>query len=77
MQLLSGTDIALTVEFGFNQTQPSSFCDDNVEEGAFRFCINMIACNSVVILVSAALIFIDLLRACYTNKQVRMYAYVK
>ena len=59
------------VEFGFNDIQPSAFCSDDVlEDGAFRFCINSIACNSVVILVSSALIFVDLVRACLTNKEV-------
>ena len=60
------------VEFGFNDIQPSAFCnDDELEEGAFRFCINSIACNIVVILVSSALISVDLFRACLSSKEVR------
>lgn len=65
----------LMVEFGFNDIQPSAFCDDDeLEDGAFRFCINSIACNSVVILVSSALIFVDLVRACLTNKEVSQHS---
>ena len=71
MQLLAVGGIVLMVELGFNGIYPAEFCDDDlVEDGAFRFCLNSIACNTVVILVSSTLIFVDLLRACLTNKQV-------
>lgn len=68
MQFLAAAGIVLMVEFGFNEFSPTLFC--NEDGAAFRFCLNSIACNAVVIVVSAFLIFVDLLRACLTNKQV-------
>ena len=59
------------VEFGLIGIYPVEFCNDElVEDGAFRFCLNSIACNTVVILVSVTLILVDLLTACLANKQV-------
>ena len=59
------------VEFGLIGIYPDEFCNDElIEDGAFRFCLNSIACNTVVILVSVMLILVDLLTACLANKQV-------
>jgi len=46
---------------------PEAFC---AGETAFRYCVNNIGCNTVVILVTGMLIFVDLARACLDNRQV-------
>ncbi|XP_065885227.1 uncharacterized protein [Dysidea avara] len=67
--ILSSVGIALTFEFGFDYEItliPETFCAGEI---AFRYCINNIGCNAVIILVTGVLIFIDLARACLDNRQ--------
>ena len=71
-QILSSVGIALTFEFGFDYESillPEAFC---AGETALRYCVNNVACNTVVILVSGVLVFVDLARACLDNRQVAM-----